>query len=400
MNSLQKLKKLLKKHKPEEILFFLVILFLPTQLGLHFWPPSAYVFSLPIDYLSPTVYFWDLFVIGWLLTYARPVLKSWQFMSVEIFLLTQLLSLWNATNIPAGLVRFEQLVIISLFGLGLSAFSHKELIQRISLPLLIALIFECLLAIAQFFWDGSLYFWILGERTFSITTPAIAKFDFFGVEFLRPYATFPHPNVLAGFVLIAVALLWRWKSFISWQPVLLALSAATVFLAFSRVAWTVGLLSFATIARQLPVRRWMWILLLLVIGPLIAVRLSSAFTYDILSFARRDDLNHAAVSLFQQNPLTGVGLNNFIPSIAYDAAIAGPTRFLQPVHNIFLLVLAETGIMGLIGWGVLIGSALWKRRYWGVWAMIFVLGMFDHYFLTLPQGLRLLFLVWAVTIVK
>ncbi len=321
-------------------------------------------------------------------------------MVIEIFLLTQLLSLWDATNPLAGFIRFEQLVVISLFGLGLSAFSHKELIRKISLPLYIAVIFECLLAIAQFLTDGSLFFWVLGERTFSIATPAIAKFDFFGVEFLRPYGTFPHPNVLAGFILVSTALLWRWKTFVRFNAIFLSLIASTIFLAFSRVVWVVGLVSLAGIARQLPLRRWMWIALLVILGPLVAVRLSSAFTYDVLSFARRDDLNHAALTLFLQNPLTGVGLNNFIPSIAYQSAVAGPTRFLQPVHNVLLLVLAETGIIGLVGWSILIGYGLKKHRYWAVWVMIGVIGMFDHYFLTLPQGLRLLFLVWAVTIVK
>ena len=56
-------------------------------------------------------------------------------------------------------------------------------------------------------------FWFLGERTFTVDTPGIARFplclpSFFGcIEFLRSYATFPHPNVLAGYLAVGVPLL-------------------------------------------------------------------------------------------------------------------------------------------------------------------------------------------------
>ena len=40
-------------------------------------------------------------------------------------------------------------------------------------------------------------FWWLGERTFTSSTPGIAKAVIDGRLLMRPYATFPHPNVLA-----------------------------------------------------------------------------------------------------------------------------------------------------------------------------------------------------------
>ncbi|MCL5090714.1 MAG: hypothetical protein M1514_01755, partial [Patescibacteria group bacterium] len=101
----------------------------------------------------------------------------------------------------------------------------------------------------------------------------------------------------------------------------------------------------------------------------------------------------------------GVGLNNFIPAAA-DQLLVGPSRFLQPVHNIFLLQLSETGLLGLLGLLGLISLPIWiliKRRNFAakfliaVWVIIFFLGLFDHYFLTLPQGYRLLFLVWGLS---
>src|SRR5579872_3631132 len=40
--------------------YLLTLLFLPTQLGKHFWPDFTVVEGFRIDYLSPTLYFTDL----------------------------------------------------------------------------------------------------------------------------------------------------------------------------------------------------------------------------------------------------------------------------------------------------------------------------------------------------
>ena len=51
------------------------------------------------------------------------------------------------------------------------------------------------------------YFWYLGERSFYASTPGIAAVSFQGRLLLRPYATFPHPNVFGGFLAIVLPLM-------------------------------------------------------------------------------------------------------------------------------------------------------------------------------------------------
>ena len=55
------------------IFFFLLIVFLPTQLGLHFWPEWSYVLGRRIDFLSSTLFITDILLVGtvmfWLLEY-------------------------------------------------------------------------------------------------------------------------------------------------------------------------------------------------------------------------------------------------------------------------------------------------------------------------------------------
>lgn len=375
--------------RAEKTLLFLTLLFLPTQLGRHFWPQFSYVYSLQIDYLSPVIYFWDLLVIFLLAVFILQG-KKINKLALNLFLLFILTS--SLSLMPSGFVRQEQYLIAGLFGVYIASIDIKKYFSIFFISTSTAIIFESFLSIGQFLSGHTLGFWILGERTFSISTPAIAKFDFQGLQFLRSYGTFPHPNVLAGFMVISVLLLFSIKqkiNYIYW------LAAAVILLTASRVAMIAG---FFVCVLFFPRKYLIWLLFLaLIISPFLYERFSSLFNFDSLAFFRREDLAGIALNLFSKSPLTGIGLNNFIPAGA-DQLLVGPSRFLQPVHNIFLLQLSETGILGLIGLIVLIGIPFVRNKSMRVvWLVIIFLGMFDHYFLTLPQGYRLLFLVWGLS---
>src|ERR1035437_8081006 len=66
LNQVEKVKTgfwLLSLAKISKLFFYLLILFLPTQLGKHFWPNSSFVYGLRLDYLSPTLYFTDILIL-------------------------------------------------------------------------------------------------------------------------------------------------------------------------------------------------------------------------------------------------------------------------------------------------------------------------------------------------
>ena len=416
---------MLNLKKVEQALFFLTLLLLPTQLGKHFWPEFSFIYSLKVDYLSPTLYFWDILVMGlltvWILK--RPKINWLAFNLLLLFSLTQAVSLTLADNVGAGLVRLEQYLVAGFFGVYVASqtenlklktknFRYSVLSLKSYWPLTLAVFFESVLAILQFIKGGTIGLWILGERTFSLSTPGIAKFDFYGTEFLRPYATFPHPNVLAAFMVITLFIL----SFLRRQEsnnklfygslirsgmtrVAMFLAGLTTLVTFSRAAILAG----AATALVLFNRRGRIILvaILILLLPLLYTRYSSLLNFDNLTLLRREELSWSAFSIWQSSPVFGVGLNNFIPKAA-DDLLAGPSRFLQPVHNIFLLALSETGIIGLIGLISLIGYPIFKAFKHGnlllIWVVVIFLGLFDHYFLTLPQGQRMLFLVWGISL--
>jgi len=76
----------------------------------------------------------------------------------------------------------------------------------------------------------------------------------------------------------------------------------------------------------------------------------------------RLDLLRIAGRMVRQHPLLGIGLNSFEESMAlYDRA--GTVHIIQqPVHNVFALVAAETGLPSLCAW--LLAGVLLLRRSW------------------------------------
>ena len=98
------------------------------------------------------------------------------------------------------------------------------------------------LAWGQVFKGGSLggIFWWLGERSFNLATPGITLAQVGDHLLLRPYATFSHPNSLAGFLLVSLLLLWgaresfKNKGFFKLALLFLGL---TLFLTFSFAAY-------------------------------------------------------------------------------------------------------------------------------------------------------------------
>lgn len=396
----------MNRPKLEAALFFLTILFLPTQLGRHFWPSFSSVYSLRIDYLSPTIYFWDLLVaalvIVWLIGRGR--VNRLAALLLLVFLFVQTLSILGAENVGAGLVRWQQYLFVSSFAIYLASQNFLKIKNQLARALSLAVIFEAFLAIGQFLWGRSLGLWILGEREISLSTPSIANFNWYGQIFLRPYGTFPHPNVLAAFMVLTMPIVvFLSKS----KRIVVGLGVVSTVLSFSRSA---TLLLFGIGLIFLRKKLKILVVILTIILPLVYVRFNSAFNFDSLSLSRREELSRIAFDQIKKEPLLGIGLNNFIPQVASSNLVPGPSRFLQPVHNIFLLSLAETGLVGFLGFLILMGYPiikLWGRKNQPFsqllllsWGSVLFLGMFDHYFLTLPQGQRLLFLVWGLSMLE
>lgn len=410
-------------------IFYLLILLLPTQFGKHFWPPFAFVSGVRVDYLSPTLYFTDILIILLFILCVKKIylnLKSVNHLFLVICFLFLILNIYFAQNPLSAAYGLLKLLEVIFFGWYVATHVNKKNIKTIALLFCFPLLFESLLAIGQFFHQGSLnsIFYFFGERTFTGQTQGIANTSLNGELKLRPYGTFPHPNVLAGYLTVAMAIVIsnfqfsreagsRMKTIIGtnfkkiFNILTLLLGTIALFLTMSRVAILLWVVFLTIFLLKNYFKKSKHILVALVcicsIGSILALSpLGSRFTSFSLgdeAVTQRAFLMEQATTMISAHPLFGVGLHNFFYYLPPASMWQNPYLLLQPVHNIYLLIAAETGLIGL-GLFLYFIFLTYKRlqskkfiihnSYFIILSIVLTLGLFDHYFLTLQQG-QLLF---------
>jgi len=399
--------------KLHQKIFWLLVLLLPIQLGRHFWPDFSFVLGLKVDYLAPTVYLTDILVLailvlwGWeqrcqfsINNFISWLKRNWWFIAVFTYLV---LNAFLALNQGAAFYKLIKILEFVLLAYYLT--KNRYSLTHLYLPLSIAVVYSSLIALCQFFKQASLngLFWWLGERTFDLTTPGIAKAVINGHLFLRSYATFSHPNALAGFLLIALILTAPFlKKAKFWSLGYGFLAGLAIIFSFSRSVWLVGLLLlFVLLIKRIKKSKiFIPVLLLLVLSFYLLTFSFNLSTEE--AFSQRAQLMKASLLMVKDYPLSGVGLNNFIVRLPNYWSLTGFTYWLQPVHNFYLLIASETGLMGLIIflWFLFLTfKKLSLKHYPLLMALsaILFLGLVDHYWLTLQQNQLLLTFVLGLS---
>lgn len=364
-----------------KILFFLLIFFLPTQIGLHFWPYFSRVAGFKVDYLSPTLYLFDLLLVLNLF-----ISKNKNFLKLPK-------TLYLACLLNLIYVKFSPIVVYGWLRIFEYSFFLKyllsvpNLLKKILLPCCLVTFLICLLTILQFLTQHSLQgpFYLLGERLFDPATPnfGVLNFDLFTLNFrlLRPPSLFPHPNALAGYLLLIILLSEKLR-FSSLFKKLLVLS---LLLTFSKTAIFTYVLIF--ILRTSLIQN-LFISLLLSISPFYLL------LYP-LSFPPLDTRYHILNTLSSfsfSDYLFGIGPKTFIsklPDIYPMSNINSST--LQPLHNLPLLILLELGLLPLL---LIIKNI--KYQMYNLFSIILLTGSLDHYWWTLPQNTLSFILVFVL----
>lgn len=397
--------------------FYLLVLFLPTQLGKHFFPEFAFVYGLRIDYLSPTIYLTDIFVFLIFIFSVKKITEiiiskyKKQVLCFTLFFISLFLGIYVAKNSPTG--YYSILKLLEYFYLGAFVYLNFKKINKNKLVvcLISGILFESILAIIQYFNQGSLQniFYFLGERKFNPQTPGIANASINGRLILRPYGTFSHPNVLAGYLCLFSIFFLFLKSKINKYLILIILTFATfgIFISLSRTVVFVWMLFMITVFIFTIVEKYKkdklnrnnisWkLLILVVIICLIITNLNLANRFLLPNFSdeslvQRGNLISQSIKMIQKNPILGVGMNNFLNNLEPDF---NTPLLIQPVHNIFLLIFSQTGIIGISVFIFLLVNVfkniIYSKRFNIYKMMIFVaivlIGTFDHYLFTSQQG--------------
>lgn len=391
------------------LVFKLLIVLIPTQLAFHLWPNWAFIFGRRIDYLSPAVYLTDLFIFATIGLWILYLLKSGKSkinkptFHKKYFLLALLILSIIALNIVSStlpvLTFYKWVRVGEYIALAVYIHNNKKVIkQEISFFVSIAILWTSVLSLMQFLNGGTiggLWYW-LGERSFTENTPGIALQVIQGQSFLRPYATFPHPNALAGGLVVLIALsIFNMREATNklFLKIAIILSFGVFLLARSESALLALIVSLVSIlfSRSMSVFRLILIsgfisLLMLSYAPSIGRNVFSS------SISERIVLLTNAGRVISESPFVGVGLGSSV--------LLAPRTLLQPVHNIFVLLWEEIGGIGLFA----IGIALYQLRHKisRSWQLLFfvsvvtTIGLFDHYWLTLHQPMLLLAIVFGL----
>ncbi len=402
--------------------------------------------------------------------------------ALALFVVSAFASIFWAPSSGLALYQFARLLLLAGFAFATAALIRRGAVRiRTILGVLAAIaVLQSLLAIAQFGTQSSLGLQFLGEPTFGWRPIADggpiggARIFVEGAKVFRPAGTFPHANVLGAYLLVGlVALYYFWIRvpstnnesvtnkrilpfvnspacrqtgfFIRYSLMSIALFAVLlgIFLSFSRAAWLVAALAtFGTLAwiilrgfrqKHEVFRQAIRLTMLLVaisallfayFGRLVLPRATQLVGGTDPSVSGRVAYQNLGVSLIAERPL-GAGIGNQVlygvESGAYQER--GMTKVWQwePIHNFYLLVASEVGVLGLFAFlGFLISLFLnpksktlnpkqipstnvpnHKRIFefrtsCVMLGALLLLGFFDHFLWTLQPGRLLLWLIIGI----
>lgn len=423
-------------EKLQKTVFFLLVFFMSSQVGLHFWPKFAYIDGIKIDYLSPTLYLLDVLIIPLIAILLFDLIKKKKKINFPksnfirilftVFILDIILNFFFARSPAAHLFGVMKVIEFALFATYMSLNFKKQDIPYFVDILSLSAITSSGLAIWQFLEQSSIggIWYFLGERTFTPSTIGIATANING-EALRVYGAFPHPNVLAFFLLFVVVFIslkveYEKKIYEKlFFVIVFSLSSLALLLTFSRIVIFIYLIFLAyLIFKKLSKRNLLYIIPLL---GLIILYLSTFYSRFLnIHFLLRDigfrqELAQQSVEIFKNNLYFGIGLNNFFIHQAPLIKNISPVLF-QPPHNIFVLALLSLGLFGFWIFPYIFylsfRSLFAKLRTTNgelkdfhksvlfILLAIIIVGIFDHFFLTLEQGQIMLALILGLSFAK
>ncbi len=350
--------------------WFLILFLTPFSLEIYF-SQFSFAIQFPTEIIIPVV------ILIWGLKYflkGNTTYKSFAFNTpLLIFLLFCMLSLIKSEymlySIKGLIILFGYIIIGYYFPLHNFA-SKKDIKSIVFLLIFLSVIFSLIGIYKHFFTETN--FIHLGAkgvpRPFFTEHGSYAAFITFGFAL----------SLYLGFYSRNMPNIW-----------ILRLSAVIIFtgiiLSYTRAAW-IGtlLLLFITfgfsILKKFSIKKLFTLFLVLLIFSLIVYIFALHTTvgkhyltiYNIRNLSNLERFNRwmAAIKMFQQSPLIGVGFDTYINNYYHYRSLNFTTALssaFMGVHSEYLKVLAETGLFGFIAFIYLlirffrIGFTLWKR---------------------------------------
>ncbi|MBU0978636.1 MAG: hypothetical protein ABIJ33_02430 [Patescibacteria group bacterium] len=413
-----------------QVLLVAWLIYLPVNLFWKFDIDSAYVNGRLVDYLIPKIFVTDILMVSFVLfnltqkkfrhqiaTTLKNLFIDPSWLVITFFFILLGLGQFFAGHQLIATMTWMRLLLITVF--GLTVFNSQSITKLvINLGLGLSILIQTGLGLWQFFKQIPLApYWVLGESRINQVID-IAKFVWQGQERVLAYGSTAHPNILAGvavvFGLWLMELVTKSKlcppsklnpGQLILSPLILQwliLSPIILVLIITQ-SWSAGLglligwswlkLNSNRSAQTNQKAFSFLILVFLFVLPFI-IHLT-ALQWSSHSLARRDYLNQSGLSVWQNQPILGVGLSNITAHIEEPVINTEVVRFVQPPHQAGLVWLSETGLIGLFLTYLLIKQLIRTHRQTSIptclVALLPIAGL-DHYLLTTQTGLLLLLL--------
>jgi len=308
-----------------------------------------------------------------------------------VFLVFAFASLAQAALVDVAVYRFIKLAEFTFLFFYVASYARTIGIKLILGVFVASGVFQSILAILQFARQSSLGLEIFHESILAIGLKGVAEISVGGVEFIRAYGTFPSPNVLAGF--LGICLFFMFYLYVkdkalfagSFSPAINALSFLVVFLLsfgliltfsrgviiffiFSTILFFAGILLLEKLkkyrkqAMSLAVLVIVsWALIVAALWPEVSARVFESSVSEP-AIQERLFFNEVGLDTVRQNYpqlFFGVGIGNFVHHYMQFFPGLAPHLY-QPVHNIFILIASEIGILGLIAFVLFLVGLAWK----------------------------------------
>lgn len=411
---------------------------LPSPLSLAGESPQAEGEKRTNIYKNPL--FWlSLFILWQCATLFRTanigitVFRTFKIIEMTLFGVVLYLFLSNISSSPSFKVENQHL-ISNIFSICKNIKKQCYMVHVTCYMIIFSGTLQSIWAIIQFLLQRSLNLRILQESILSPAAPGVAKIVINGQKHIRAYGGFPHPNILAGFLLLTITVtLLTLLSYNYYRKITLFTydhySKITLFLIISLFVQLAGfilagsisalsglILSIFIIITLFPYKHFKKLTLVcynhyskitLVLISFVILGIISGIVYlrsaDILqnknSIAERvEQFNTSKAIIFSdfKNAVVGIGTGNYVDYMAnmdFKTYVNSSEPWKkQPVHNTFMLILTENGAAGLILFIVFLFLIIYEAPL--VISLLPILFM-DHYLYTMQQGM----LIFAAFIV-
>ena len=372
------------------------------------------------------------------------------------------ISVKNSSDFFVGAFLWLKLVEFALFYFYLKIYAIRKFnFVGVLYALILGGVFQAFIAIGQFLKQGDLGLRWLGESVLGPHMTGIASFyTSVGDKVIRAYGTTPHPNILAAYLFLAIVAFYfvyiyhknkrNEEEKTNYYDTLMNHSSGKLydtmiyhiilkywwmavyptllfglFFTFSRTIiflWGAGFLTIiATIAMSIrtglkaPVdnRHSMSVIHRLAALVLVTFVVVGAFSFlywpevqSRMTLSAEEEAVRLRVFYNEESlkggiNLFGIGLGDFTGWLVEQNPNL-PSYMYQPVHNIYLLIYSEVGVVGFVLFLLFIGGLLYEfvkkvihrptlnvgypQGVLLVVASILFIGLFDHFFLTLQQG--------------